>query len=267
MGQLEGRISIVTGAGQGIGAGIARRFAEEGATVVVAEINEEKGAQVASELEQAGARARFVHTDVRDKASVQGMVAATRSEFGRIDVLVNNAQTLTMIARIEHKTDEQFQTSLGSGLYGTLWAMQAVYPIMRDQGGGRIINLVSLNGVNAHKYSVDYNVAKEGIRTLSRTAAAEWGRHNILVNVIAPGAVTPASEAFERANPEMAQRIRAMIPLGKLGDPYADIAPAAVFLASEDSRYVTGNTLFVDGGGHVNGVPWDPGLPEEPLEL
>ena len=120
-------------------------------------------------------------------------------------------------------------------------------------------------GIHAHKYSVDYNATKEAIRALSRTAAAEWGRHHITVNVIAPGAATPAALAFQKADPEAAAAIRKMIPLGRLGDPEADIAPVALFLASEESRYVTGNTIHVDGGGHINGVPWDPQLPEEPI--
>ena len=239
MSRLQGRIAIVTGAGQGIGEGIARAFAKEGAAVVVAEINEATGRGTADELEAAGATALFVHTDVSQKASVESLVAGTLEAFGRVDILVNNAQGLTQLGRVEHKRDADFEKSLGSGLYATLWGMQAVYPGMRDAGGGRIINLASLNGINAHKYSVDYNAAKEAIRALSRTAAAEWGRHGITVNVI---------------------------PLGRLGDPERDIAPVAVFLASDAGAYVTGNTLHVDGGGHINGVPWDANLPETPQE-
>ena len=266
MSRLQGRIAIVTGAGQGIGEGIARAFAKEGAAVVVAEINEATGRGTADELAAGGATSRFVQTDVSRKDSVEALVTETLSAFGRVDVLVNNAQGLTSLGRVEHKRDADFEKSLGSGLYATLWGMQAVYPGMRTEGRGRIINLASLNGINAHKYSVDYNATKEAIRALSRTAAAEWGRHGITVNVIAPGAATPAAAAAFEANPELERQMLGMIPLGRLGDPERDIAPAAVFLASDAGAYVTGNTLHVDGGGHINGVPWDANLPETPLE-
>ncbi len=265
MGKLDDKVAIVTGAGQGIGEGIARSFAREGAKVVVAEIDENSGSATVEALAGIGAEALFVHTDVGDKSSVRAMVDTTLARFGRVHVLVNNAQGLTMLGRVEHKSDDDFALSLSTGLYGTLWAMQAVYPGMRDQGGGSIINLASLNGINAHKFSVDYNATKEAIRALSRTAAAEWGRHDIRVNILAPGAATPAAVAFFEANPETAEEIQKMIPLGHLGDPETEIAPVAVFLASEDARYVTGNTIYADGGGHINGVPWHPDLPEEPL--
>ena len=131
---------------------------------------------------------------------------------------------------------------------------------MREQGGGRIINLVSLNGINAHMYSADYNATKEAIRALTRTAAREWARHSILVNAIAPAAATPAYLAFAESNPDNAARLLKLNPMGHMGDPERDIGGVALFLASDDSCYVTGNTIFADGGGHINGVPWDPEL-------
>jgi NAD(P)-dependent dehydrogenase (short-subunit alcohol dehydrogenase family) len=266
LGRLKGKVAVVTGAGQGIGASIARAFAREGAAVIAAEINPETGANIEKALLAIGARAMFVETDVGDRESVRSMINAALTHFGRVDILVNNAQGLTALARIEDKTDEQFGLSLGTGLYGTLWAMQDAYPSMRKQGWGRIVNMASLNGVNAHKFSADYNATKESIRALSRTAAAEWGIYGITVNVIAPGAATPAYAAFEEADPESAAAIRKMIPLRRMGDPDEDIAPVAVFLASNDSGYVTGNTLYVDGGGHINGVPWSPPLPESSID-
>jgi NAD(P)-dependent dehydrogenase (short-subunit alcohol dehydrogenase family) len=132
--------------------------------------------------------------------------------------------------------------------------MQAVFPHMVAQGGGRIINFVSLNGINAHMYSADYNAAKEAIRALTRTAAREWARHNVLVNAIAPAAATPAYEAFAEAAPENAAEMLEQNPMGRMGDPEHDIGGVALFLASDDSAYVTGNIVFADGGSHINGV-------------
>jgi NAD(P)-dependent dehydrogenase (short-subunit alcohol dehydrogenase family) len=142
--------------------------------------------------------------------------------------------------------------------------MQAALPAMRSQGRGNIINLCSLNGVNAHIGTAEYNCAKEALRTLTRTAAREWAPYGIVANVICPGAKTAASRAVFAANPELEAMADAANPMGRLGDPETDIAPVAVFLASDDARYLTGNTLFVDGGSHINGAPWAPDLPDHP---
>jgi NAD(P)-dependent dehydrogenase (short-subunit alcohol dehydrogenase family) len=138
--------------------------------------------------------------------------------------------------------------------------MQAVLPIMKAQRDGAVINLCSLNGVNAHMGTTSYNVAKEALRAASRTAAREWAPWQIRVNVICPGAKSAATRSVFEAHPELEAAADASNPMGRLGDPEDDIAPVAVFLASEDARYLTGNTLFVDGGGHINGVPWAPDL-------
>jgi NAD(P)-dependent dehydrogenase (short-subunit alcohol dehydrogenase family) len=124
------------------------------------------------------------------------------------------------------------------------------------------VNVCSLNGVNAHMFTAEYNTAKEALRSLTRTAAREWARHGICANVICPAAVSVSYEAFRRASPENAAKLVEQNPMGRMGDPEDDIAPAVAFLASDDARYVTGNTLFVDGGGHINGVSWAPNLPD-----
>jgi NAD(P)-dependent dehydrogenase (short-subunit alcohol dehydrogenase family) len=131
---------------------------------------------------------------------------------------------------------------------------------MKAQGWGRIINMASLNGVNAHMGSADYNVAKEGLRALTRTAAREWAGYGICCNIVCPAAVSDAARRMMAQQPGMIERIEAVNPMGRMGDPEADIAPVVAFLASDDARYLTGNTLFADGGGHINGVAWAPDL-------
>jgi NAD(P)-dependent dehydrogenase (short-subunit alcohol dehydrogenase family) len=263
MGRLDGKIAVITGAGDGIGLGIARRFARDGATVVIAEIDPVTGAEAAATITaELGATARFVPTDVTDRDAVEAVVDGTVAEFGRVDVLVNNAWGGGAMVRLEHSTDAQMDHGLHMAFWGAYWSMRRVFPSMRDAGGGSIINICSLNGVNAHPFTPAYNVGKEALRTLTRTAAREWARHAIRANVICPGAATATYRAVEAAMPEMIAQILEQVPMGYMGDPERDIGGVAAFLAGDDSRYLTGNTLFADGGGHINGVPWAPDLPD-----
>ncbi|SOX54347.1 3-oxoacyl-ACP reductase [Mycobacterium ahvazicum] len=252
---LDGRVALVTGAGAGIGEGVARRFADQGARVVVADLDENAGRRVASAINGV-----FVRTDVSNKADVEKAVQHTVSEFGAVDILVNNAWGGGAIGRVEKKTDEQLMLGIAVGYYGPFWAMRSVYPHMKSAGWGRIINMCSLNGVNAHMGTLEYNAAKEALRALTRTAAREWAPTGVTVNALCPAA---KSQAFFRAidhNPEIEALADSANPMGRLGDSYDDIAPVAVFLASDESRYLTGNTLFVDGGSHINGALWAPDL-------
>jgi NAD(P)-dependent dehydrogenase (short-subunit alcohol dehydrogenase family) len=262
MGRLEGRVAIITGAGFGIGRGIARRFAREGASVVVAEIDRQAGERTAAELDQLGGHGLFVATDVADKAQIDAAVAATVDAFGRLDIVVNNAWAGGTFKRLEHKTDDDMLHGVRLGYMATFWMLQAAFPHLKRRGGA-IVTLCSLNGVNAHMYSAEYNGAKEAARALTRTAAREWARHGIRANVICPAAATEAYRAFAAMAPANAADMLKQNPMGRMGDPEDDIGGVALFLASDDARYLTGNTLFVDGGSHINGVQWDPGLPEE----
>lgn len=255
-GRLVGRVAVVTGAGDGIGAAVARAYAAEGARVVVAELSEEKGRAVAEEV--AGL---FVPTDVSDQAQVKTMIDAAVSTYGSIDILVNNAWGATTMCRVEDKTDEMIDTALAVGFRGPLWAMQAAFPHMLERGWGRVINMCSLNGVNAHIGSLEYNSAKEALRTLTRTAAREWAPTGVVVNAMCPGAKSAAFRRVMGEHPELEAMADQGNPMGRIGDPLDDIAPVALFLASDDCRYLTGNTLFVDGGAHINGVAWAPELP------
>ena len=177
MGRLDGRVAVVTGAGQGVGRGVARRYAREGAAVVVADINVETGAAVAAEITgELGGRAIFVPTDILQQDQVEAMVQRAVDELGTVHILVNNAYVAGGFGRFEHKPDGDLELAFRGGPLHTWWAMRATFPHMKAQQWGRIINLVSLNGINAHKYSADYNAAKEAIRAITRTAAVEWGR-------------------------------------------------------------------------------------------
>ena len=257
MGQLDGRVAVVTGAGDGIGKGIAEEFVAEGARVLVAELDAAKGQAVAASLGENGA---FIQTDVRHKDQVEAMVADAVERWGTIDILVNNAWGGGEICRIEQKTPELMAHGMDVGFYGPLWAMFAAHPIMKAKGYGRIINLASLNGVNAHMGTAEYNAAKEALRGATRTAAREWAPTGITANIICPAAKSAAFAAVMGEHPELVAAADGSNPMGRIGDCNTDIAPVAVFLASEGSRYLTGNTLFVDGGSHINGSSWAPDL-------
>jgi NAD(P)-dependent dehydrogenase (short-subunit alcohol dehydrogenase family) len=249
-------IVIVTGAADGLGNAFARRFAANGYQVVAADINDEAGESLVTTLSTQNGKAVYRHCDVTQKVQVEALVNGAIDEFGAVHVLINNAVPPGALAPLEEKSDEAFQRQLDGGLFAARWAMNAAFDAMKAAGFGRIINLCSLNGVNAHPQTADYNVAKEALRCLTRSAAREWAPHGITVNAICPGAITAAFLAMQEFAPDMAARVNKQIPMGYMGDPYEDISGVALFLASKDARYMTGNTLFVDGGGHINGINW-----------
>ncbi|MFP6656489.1 MAG: SDR family oxidoreductase [Myxococcota bacterium] len=263
---LEGKVAIVTGAGSGVGYGVARALASEGAQIVIANRTRSTGEAAAAKIEEdfgdRGARAIYLETDVSQQDSILAMVAECVDRYGHTDILVNNATPTSGTARIEHMSTQSIEDHLKVNYLGVFWAMQAVFPHMKAAGWGRIITMCSLNGINAHQYTAMYNGSKEASRALTRTAAVEWGRHGITANVLCPFAATPAWDAFEKYDPDGAGQILRDNPLRRIGDSEADVGPVVVFLASEQSRYVTGNTIHADGGGHINGVPWKMELAE-----
>lgn len=253
MGLLTGKVALITGAGGGIGQGVARRFAREGASVVIAEIDSASGARVARELEELGGQSLFIRTDVMDKSSVCAAIEAAVARFGGLDILVNNAFVPTANVLLEEKTDEMLEQTLTSTVKASWWAMRAALPHMRARGGGKIINFYSIDVEIGAWLHADYNTAKAAILGLTRSAAAEWGRYNINVNAIAPTAMGATFHKLAAENPGFAERAAAMRPAGRCGDPEEDIGPVVVFLASEMARYITGESIHVDGGLHLPG--------------
>lgn len=258
--RLNGRAALITGAADGIGEGMARRFARDGAAVLVADFDAERGPVVVQDLRSFGARAEFVRCDVTNRDDVLNAVGQCVEHFGSIDILVNNAFAGVGLTRIEQQSDDRFAQTMTMCFYATKWAMEASLPHMRARKWGRIINVASLNGVNAHMGTADYNVSKEAVRAYSRSAAREWAPDGICVNIICPAAASASFRKFAAMAPDVAEAATVTNPMGRMGDPEADIGGVALFLASEDARYLTGNTLFADGGGHINGAPWTPDL-------
>jgi len=258
--QLQGKLAFVTGASRGIGKGVARAFAAEGATVVIASRSVDAGTAVAEAINRdfPQGKAVFLETDVADRARLEAQLDEVGRDLGDINILVNNATPSgdNQPTRLENTDSERVEQLTTVNYLAPLWAMQKLFPSMKANNWGRIINMCSLNGINAHRYTVGYNSSKEALRTLTRTAAVEWGQHGITCNVICPAAVTDAWEQYVEWVPDEAQRILDMNPMGRLGDSEQDIGPLAVFLASDGARYITGNTIHADGGGHINGVPW-----------
>jgi NAD(P)-dependent dehydrogenase (short-subunit alcohol dehydrogenase family) len=246
MGRLNGKVAVVTGASQGIGLALARAYADEGAAVVISARRGDAIEEAARALEAGGARVLPVQADVARREDAERTVMAAVDRFGRIDILTNNAQA-TRQARVEDITDELVELTLGSGLFGTLYHMQAAFPHLRERGGS-IINFGTRQGIYGEPGDGIYGANKEGIRALSRSAAREWGQFGIRVNVINPAALSPSADRFFKQNPERAQQYYDAIALGRFGEPDEDIAPVAVFLASDEARYVTGQTINVDGG-------------------
>ncbi|HCI3965715.1 short-chain dehydrogenase [Pseudomonas aeruginosa] len=253
MNLLQGQVALITGAGGGIGRGVALSFARAGAAVLVAELDEASGKAVEQELQALGACAQFVRTDVTRKADIEASIQLAVERFGGLDILVNNAFAPTPNVLLEDKTDEMLTRTLDSTLWAAWWSMKAALPHMRARGAGKIINFYSIDTEVGAWLHGDYNAAKAGVVGLTRSAASEWGRFNIRVNAIAPTAMGATFHKLAAENPGFAERSAALRPLGRCGEPEDDIGPVVVFLASEMSRFVTGETIHVDGGLHLPG--------------
>lgn len=245
MGKLDGKTAIVTGASRGIGAAIAKHLANEGARVVVNYSgSQSKAEDVVKEIEAAGGEAFAIQASVADSESVTGMITATMERFGSVDILVNNAG-ITRDNLLMRMKESEWDDVINTNLKGVFLCTKAVTRQMMKQRAGRIINIASIVGVSGNAGQANYVAAKAGVIGLTKTTAKELASRNINVNAIAPGFIT--TEMTEELPEEVKTQMLTQIPLAKLGNP-EDVAKAVVFLASDDSTYITGQTLHVDGG-------------------
>lgn len=246
MGVLDGKVAIITGAGQGVGQGIAYALAAEGAKVVAAGRTVSKCETTVAEIERRGGDAYAVRCDVTDEADIRSCLDATIARYGAVDILVNNAQEV-FITPLLQATREQFQRSWESGPLAAFSFMQACHPYLK--GGGVVINLATAASLrpDPDNYGV-YASVKEAMRMLTRTASTEWGPDGIRVMTLIPLATSAAYEQWALDRPEESAAFLRTVPLGRVGDCEADIGRAAVFLCSKDASYITGGTLIVDGG-------------------
>ncbi|NYT00375.1 MAG: 3-oxoacyl-ACP reductase FabG [Methanocellales archaeon] len=243
---LKGKVAIVTGAGSGIGRGIALRFAKEGADIVIPDLNLEGAQNTAKEIEALGRNSLVIKMDVSNSSDVDRMVTETINNFGKIDILVNNAGIFIQKPLLE-TTEADWDKVLDINLKGAFLCSKRVVKEMLKRGGGKIINLASVAGQVGFANSSAYCASKGGVINLTREMALELAPKNINVNAIGPGSIETPMTREMLADPAIKQMLLGVTPFGRIGQP-EDIANAASFLASGESNFVNGITLFVDGG-------------------
>jgi len=246
MGKLDGKIIIITGGAGGIGLGMAKAMAKEGAVLAIVDVNEEAGKTSEKLLQEISPESSFIQANLLEREKLPNIIQTVVEKYGKLDVLVNNAHACKQ-KLIEDTTKEDLDLSFGTGFYPTFYLMQAALPYLKETKGN-IINFASGAGINGDVTQAAYAAAKEAIRGITRVAANEWGQYGINVNIISPIADSEGVRAWAKAQPEYYQAVVNKIPLGRFGDVEEDIGRVAVFLASADSQYITGQTIMVGGG-------------------
>ncbi|QJD88288.1 SDR family NAD(P)-dependent oxidoreductase [Cohnella herbarum] len=243
--KLQDRVAIITGGASGIGRGIAHAMAKEGAKIVIVDINEEQGRATEQELNEIS-HGKFIKANITERSELKRIVDETVQAYGKINVLVNNAHVSKQV-RFAETTPEDLALSFDTSFYPTFFLMQLVYPYLKETKGS-VVNFASGAGLSGMPTQAAYASAKEAIRGLSRVAANEWGADGINVNCISPIALSPGVKKWSELFPAEYHAMVDSVPLRRMGDCEQDIGRVAVFLASDDSSYMTGQTLMVDGG-------------------
>lgn len=246
MERLKDRVAIVTGGASGIGAGIVKAYVKEGAKVVIADIAKEKGELLSQSLNSEGYDTLFVHTDLTDKLALKNCIEQTIKKYEKINILINNAHASTMKSFLDI-TEQDLELSFKTGFLPTFYLCQMAIPYLKETQGS-IINFGSGAAVKGDHQQGAYAAAKEAIRGLTRVIANEFGPFQVNANIISPIAYSEGVDKWRQANPDYYENVRQSIPLQRFGDVENDIGPVAVFLGSDDAKYMTGQTLMVDGG-------------------
>ncbi|WP_312471492.1 glucose 1-dehydrogenase [Neobacillus sp.] len=246
--RLVGKTAIVTGGGSGIGRATAIRFAEEGANVVVADVDSNAGEETLSLIEVLGGRAIFVKTDVSESGQMKNLIHVTTNTFGTLNIMFNNAGISNSEVRSVDLAEEEWDRVIDINLKGVFLGIKYAIPEIVKAGGGAIINTSSLLGLKGQKYMSAYNASKAGVVVLTQNAALEYGKYNIRVNAIAPGVIDTKIIDLWKQNERKWPIISRANALGRIGTPN-EVANAVLFLASDEASFITGATLSVDGGG------------------
>lgn len=248
MKRLDSNVTIITGGGKGIGYGLAQAFASEGSNLVLTGRTESRLIAAKENLEKEyGVEVLPIVADGADEKAIKGVVEAAIARFGKINTLINNAQVSKSGLPLAEHTREDFDLAIYSGLYAAFFYMRECYPYLKETHGS-VINFASGAGLFGKLGQASYAAAKEGIRGMSRVAAAEWGPDGVRVNVVCPLAMTESLQDWKEHYPELYYKTIQGIPLGHFADPKNDIGRVCVFLASEDASYVTGETITLQGG-------------------
>ena len=249
---LAGKVALITGGSRGIGKAIALALAEAGADIIIASRKLPDLQVAAQEVSQTGRRVLAVPANVRHLPEIDNLVKKSIEEFGHIDILVNNAGTNPVFGSVFNFDEKAWEVTIGLNLKGYFFLSQVVGKIMRDKGGGTIINISSVAGIKPDVGLGVYSISKAGVIMLTQVLAQEWGQYNIRVNAIAPGVVRTKFSELLWTDPVIAKETEKNTALGRIAEP-EEIANAALFLASEVSSYMTGQTLLLDGG-HFSSV-------------